>query len=46
MTMMKSIFATALLVLSAQVSAQMMNIVYTPDFPNADTTAEQEQKTK
>ena len=44
--MMKSIFAAALLALSAQVSAQMMNIVYTPDFPAETTASEQEQQAK
>ena len=44
--MMKSIFAAALLALSAQVSAQMMNIVYTPDFPVEETAPEQEQEAK
>lgn len=44
--MMKSIFAVVVLALSAQVSAQMMNIVYTPDFPVQETAPEQEQQAK
>jgi hypothetical protein len=36
--MIKSFLAIAVIAISAQVSAQMMNVVYTPDFPTQDST--------